>query len=342
MRAPCLRSLGIAFVVVLLGAGCDALSYYPEDCADELRCPGDPCPGECVPLPPLGFDGPALLWIGPESEAPECPARAPKEVYVGHAGLAASFECPRCECTQPVCEFPAGVTASNTAMCQGPGFTSFDAPAGWGGACTAAPAVIPTDALRSVSLEPVTERACEPVLPDVAHDVDPVGWGVLARACRGEAIPTACNDPGLTCLPSADPPPPGFRQCIMYVVPDDGTGVQCPMDYPDLHVFYDALEDTRTCTECTCTETVPSNCAAWVSMFQDDACSPGTLLQTTAIGFGNAACHDVQLPLSELGSMAASWAANEPGTCIASGGEPIGAVTPKNPRTFCCQPPPGG
>ena len=26
------------------------------------------CPGQCVALPPLGFDGPALLWVGPTAE----------------------------------------------------------------------------------------------------------------------------------------------------------------------------------------------------------------------------------------------------------------------------------
>jgi hypothetical protein len=338
MRATPLRFRGIAFVAIL-GAGCDAFSYYPEDCADELRCPGDPCPGECVPLPPLGFDGPALLWIGPEAAAPECPARAPKEVYVGHAGLEASYyECPSCECKQPTCEFPAGVTASNTAMCQGPGFTPLDAPAGWGGTCTAAAAVITSDDLRSVSIEPVTERPCEPVPPDVAHDAGPIGWGTLARACRGEAITTVCNDPGMTCLPSAEPPPPGFRQCIMYL--RDGE-TQCPADYPERFDFYSSLEDTRNCTPCECTQTAPSQCIARVTAFQDETCTAAAELFSTLIAPGMPACNTFQIPSPELASMSAAWVTYEPGTCKASGGEPVGEVVPIDPRIFCCQPPPG-
>jgi hypothetical protein len=341
MRATSLRFPGIALVVVLLGApgaGCDALSYYPEDCADELRCPGNPCPGECVPLPPLGFDGPALLWIGPESEAPECPARAPKEVYVGHAGLGASFECPPCECTQPACEFPAGVTASDTNMCQGPGFTQFDAPPSWGGACTAATAVITSNELRSVSIEPVTERPCKPVPPDVTHDTGPNGWGTLARACRGEAIATVCNDPGMTCLPSAEPPPPGFRQCIIYL--RDGE-TQCPADYPDRFDFYGSLEDTRDCTPCACTQTAPSQCSARVTGFQDVTCTVAAELFSTVADLGNTGCIPILSASAELGSMDAEWVTNEPGTCATTGGEPMGQIVPIDPRIFCCQPPPG-
>jgi hypothetical protein len=340
MRATSLSLVAIA--AVFLGTGCEALSYYPETCVDELKCPGNNCPGACVPLPPLWFDGPVLLWIGPESEAPECPARAPKKVYEGHAGLYASHECPPCACSQPACEFPAGVTASDTTMCQGPGFTPLDTPAAWSGSCTAVSPVVPADDLRSVIIEPVTERACAPVPPDVAHDTGPIGWGVLARGCRGEAIDTVCNDPGLTCIPSADPPPPGFHQCILSIAPDEEASVECPVDYPDMHVFSRDVEDSRACTQCTCNQTAPSTCSALFSLFQGDACDPGQLLGTTAVGFGSEACAPVQLPAAELGSMAASWTTNEPGSCVASGGEATGEVKPRSPRTFCCQPPPGG
>jgi len=335
MRASSLAPSSIA-LLTLLGAGCDALSYYPEDCADELRCPGDPCPGECVPLPPLGFDGPALLWIGPESEVPKCPARAPKEVYVGHGSLQAVHECPPCECTQPTCQFPAGITASDTNMCQGPLFTPIDAPSAWSGACVAAGSVISSDDLRSLTIEPLTQRPCEPVPPDVAQDAGPIGWGLFARACRGEAIPTVCNDPGMTCLPSADPPPPGFRQCIMYL--RDGE-TECPVDYPERFDFFSSLEDTRSCTPCECTETAPAQCEALFSSYQDQTC--GQVLLSTVVDVGDAGCHPIMSASAELGSMDAEWVTNEPGTCVANGGEPVGEVVPIDPRIFCCQPSPG-
>jgi hypothetical protein len=125
------------------------------------------------------------------------------------------------------------------------------------------------------------------------------------------------------------------------MVPDDGAGVTCPADYPDMHIFYDDLKDTRACTECTCAEATPSECSAWVSLFQDDTCTPAQLLSTTLIEPGMPVCNNIQIASPELAGMSAIWAINQPGTCTASGGEPIGEIKPKNPRTFCCQPPRG-
>ncbi len=38
----------------------------------------DEFPGQCVRLPPLGFDGPALLWFGPAGEAPNARIGPPR------------------------------------------------------------------------------------------------------------------------------------------------------------------------------------------------------------------------------------------------------------------------
>ena len=333
----------IAFLVMALALGCDALSYFPEDCADELLCPGDPCPGQCVPLAPLGFDGPALLWIGPESQAPECPARAPRKVYEGHGGLNASHECPPCECSEPTCVLPEGIVTSTLNVCpnDGPGatLTDFDAPPAWDGSCAAPPPVDPS-LLGSLTIQPATERPCGPVPPEVAHDIGPIGWGLFARGCLGEAIDSVCSDPGTTCLPSAEPPPPGFRQCIMHLLPDDGSGVLCPAEYPEMHAFYGSVDDERACTECVCTQTAPSTCLARLSAYTDGACS-SPLFENMPIGTANSPCIDV-MPGLQLGSIAATWQTDQPGSCQTSGGEPIGQVKAKDPRTFCCQPAPGG
>ncbi|AKT38791.1 hypothetical protein [Chondromyces crocatus] len=327
-------------VLVIASTGCEGLSYYPYDCKDLSECPGSACTGQCVPLAPLGFDGPALLWTGPGEEAPECPARAPVEVYSGYAGLESSHVCPECACSAPACVLPTGVTASNTQQCQGPVFTPVDAPANWTGTCQAAEAVIGPASLRSVTIEPVTERPCAPLPPTTPAGVAPTQWTQRARACAGEAVPGVCNDPGLTCLPSAAPPPPGFQQCIMHLVPDDGTGVHCPASYPDKKVFYGRYEDTRACGACTCTETVPSSCSAWMSLYQGGACTNELL--SVALSLGDTGCTSILMSPATLGSISASWMTNAPGSCEAAGGEALGSVEPADPRVFCCQPLPGG
>ena len=330
--------LGLGLVAACFVLGCEALSYYPEDCADEAACPGSACPGQCVPLPPLGFEGPVLLWSGPEAEAPGCPARAPTVAYEGHAELLeADKECPPCACTAPACVLPEGVTASNTSMCQGPQLIPFDAPGGWGGACAAAAAVIEANELRSIEIAPVTVRGCEVVAQPVPQGPEAARWGVFARACRGEAVDTVCDDPGKTCLPSAEPPPPGFRQCIGYV---GSAEPRCPGEYPEAVRFYGGVDDARVCGECVCTEMGASQCEAWLSLFRDSSC--GTGLLSTAVGPGMASCQEIQLAGATLGSMSASWVTNAPGSCVASSGAPTGAITPANPQYFCCQAGPGG
>ena len=338
MRTMSFLQVTIASLMLFAISGCDALSYYSDDCTDVSECPGNACPGECVPLPPFGFDGPGLLWMGPEAEAPECPARAPVKVYDGHRGLNSTFECPSCECSQPTCQLPEGLIASNSNLCQGPEFTPLDAPTSWTGDCTVASDVITSSQLRSVSIKPTTERPCEPTYPTVPHNTSPTQWDLFARACRGEAIDTVCNDPGKTCLPSAEPPPPGFRQCIVYL----GYGEpQCPAEYPDQFEFYTDAEDSRECTPCECTQTAPAQCEVLFSTYEDAEC--GQVLLSIMMGSApSPACHPISVQSAELASMSAEWVTNTPGSCAASGGKPVGEIKPIDPRTFCCQSPPSG
>ena len=323
-----LSALGCGTATGVCVGGC-----YPATCEDELVC--DACDGQCVPLPPLQFDGPVLLWMGPEVEAPPtCPARAPVPVYDGLAGLNDSNQCPACACSEPACVFPSGLTASDQTCVQGAGGTEtiFPAPASWSGACTA-PGMVTANQLASITLAPVTERPCEPFPAEVPQSFDPT-WGIFARACRGHVSDGHCADPGTRCEPSAEPPPPGFRQCILWE--GDGEPI-CPETYPEMHTFYGGLEDTRECTPCECTQTAASDCIALLSTYQDDSCTAlliASMMDLSAVD----ACNDIAMQSAGLGSMDATWIANEPGTCVASGGVAQGEAMPLNPKTFCCQP----
>jgi hypothetical protein len=206
----------------------------------------------------------------------------------------------------------------------------FDAPAGWDGSCTS-PTTISSD-LGSVTIDPVTVRACEPV-QQVPRDFSG-SWGQFAFACTGEAIPGACGDPALACVPTSEPPPPGFQQCLVYNREGDPL---CPPEYPEKRVLYGGLDDTRSCTACECTETAPSSCTASVSTYQDVLCNAfvvGGMVSDAPI------CLDVAAGAT-LRSMEATWLIDEPGSCVASGGVPTGEAKPLERRTFCCLPPHG-
>ena len=219
-----------------------------------------PCPGECVPLPPLDFTGPALLWFGPAAEAPECPGRAPTTVFEGIDGVQNEpLNCPPCECSQPTCAFPDGLTAHTQAFCGGAP-TDFSTPSSWNGSCTD---VGPANQLRAITVPPVTERPCEPI-------------------------------------------------------------AQIPQKGPDGAASFTTRAKAATCV-------------AAVSVFQDGGCTT-PLFADVPIGMTDTLCVDIMAGL-QLGSMEATWLTNEPGSCVANGGEAVGEVKPKDPRTFCCQPP---
>lgn len=303
---------------------CYVTSERPEAGADD-------CPGQCVASGPFGWTrDPFLLYIGSELEAPACPDRALNMAYEGHADLIAPDECGPCSCGAPSCELPAGLTANSTT-CQNEGpatvHLSFPAPPDWNGTCVAPPG-IPANLLDSVTFAPLTVGPCAPETGPIPSKAQAY-WKTYARVCQGEEF-GECASSGEVCAPTAEPPPPGFFQCIGYLREGDPI---CPETYPVKHVFYSGLTDTRDCTDCTCGAPVGSDCSATLSTYTDADCS--TLMTAAWIGLVTQ-CHDAMTG-SALQSMSAMLVDNQPGSCEPSGGVPYGEATPTAPSTFCCQ-----
>lgn len=310
----------------LTGVACEQYMNLGEPYPEE-------CPGQCIELPPLGFDGPALLWVGAVAEVPECPARAPTLVFDGFDEVqGAPLDCPACECSQPTCAFPAGLTAYDQPLCAGSP-TDFPAPAPWSGACTS-PAVLSSNEFQSMEVAAPTEQPCAPIVNLPQKEQPAPAYSLAGRACLGEVYPDKCADVGDTCLPTAEPPPPGFRHCIMYLREGD---TECPDSYPDKAKLYAGVEDSRECTQCTCTKTASADCVAEVSAYQDTVCGASTRFYSGMVAMGGMPCVGPGMPGAQLGSMSGTWLVNEPGACQASGGESIGEVTGLDQRVFCCQ-----
>jgi len=346
------RILRIAAALAFASASAVAPGCYGTGRIDIYTCddpcgngqPGytcdDPCGecrGQCIPLPPLDFEGPMIVYIGPEQDAPECPAHAPVNAYEGFGDLRdETYYCPPCECSEPACVLPEGVMASDLSVCPndppGATLTPLSAPASWDGSCTS-PGIVQGSQLGSVTIEAVTVRPCEPIIEVVPDwNFDSV-WKTFARACKGQVDNGRCANPGLVCMPTAEPPPPGFRQCIAYIKDADP---ECPDTYPEKFTFYTGANDTRDCTECDCQQQGQPNCTAWVSLYQGTDCSSAIY---SSMVDDQSICSDVPGGI-QLRSMDASWLVNEPGTCTPSGGVPVGEVVPEGPKVFCCQPPP--
>ena len=83
--------------------------------------PCGPCVGQCIPIPPLDFDGPMIVYIGPKMGAPECPGHAPINGYEGFADLVdESQECPPCACGEPACSLRCNWSGVTSGTCRFP------------------------------------------------------------------------------------------------------------------------------------------------------------------------------------------------------------------------------
>ncbi|MFS8065862.1 MAG: hypothetical protein ACMG6S_05755, partial [Byssovorax sp.] len=210
--------------------------------------------------------------------------------------------------------------------------TSFDAPAGWSGDCTGG-SPIPANqkcngvnCVQSLTIAPLTltEAPCAVSVEPVASKL-PYTWGTVARTCRGAAF-GPCATPFEVCTP---PAPPGFAQCLV-----EYGERECPDAYPERHIFYYSLEDTRACTACACSAPVGSTCTALVSVYQDGACS--ALSSTIGISSTSPTCFDVVPSGQALGSKLGTAPVYAPGACQIIGGEAVGKAVPAEPSTFCC------
>ncbi|WP_437729832.1 hypothetical protein [Sorangium sp. So ce1335] len=310
---------------------CDDPCYGldPYECDD----PCATCEGECLPPPLLGYDDPILLWTGEAAEeaaVPECPPEAPGLVFDGYGGFEADHVCPECRCTEPSCELPGGLTGSASAACDGTTPTSFDAPAGWSGACTA-PAAVGSGELGSLLIQAPTVSGCAPANDAGAAPPElPAPWTVRARGCSGEAGVHTCREPGKMCVAAPVPRPTGFAMCVRYLRPG---APECPAEYPELREIYREFDDTRSCTPCGCGPLEGSACTALVSAYEDEGCS--ALLGAETVTLAGPKC--VAGPELRIESMEARWIKDEPGTCAATGGVAVGEATPKGATFFCCQ-----
>jgi hypothetical protein len=334
MNKPAAFLGALALFTALLSEGCERRKYYISDCETSHPGPECPkketCPGQCLPIPPVQWKDPILLWSGPEMMAPACPAdRAAQMVYEGHADPVDPPECAACACEPPAgeCELPSVLTAS-TGLCN-----EFGLPYDFSGLdptdCNTDHGVPAMLGPMSVAIAPlrITERGCQPVDPLPPLENGPTSWQTYARGCRGIAF-APCSDPARLCVPTAEPPPEGFAQCIFR----EGDH-ECPEEYPDKRVFYDGANDTRSCSACACGEPIGSVCSATVTVYGDTGCTVGPLVYF--MNSNERQCQSLISPAA-LGKKVDDIT-YEPGSCPSSGGEPVGSADLIGASTFCCQ-----
>ncbi len=295
---------------------------------------GPTCDGVCKETEPDFYGKVSMWWLGPSEEAPPCPDVAPLLGSEGYANPIAPFTCPSCSCAPAGCALPEDIDVA-AATCDGDGAASiaWGSPA-WSGDCTAEGAIPPgqmcggVPCAQSLKIGATTVMPCAPISEGAEGIPDPA-WGLTARECKiGPLTGEGCAA-AYACVP---PPPVGFTLCVRRS--GDDPAVLCPTPtYPYRYVVYAGISDQRSCAPCSCGDPQGAACSAYVQAYADGAC--GAPLASATVALGDPQCADLPAGTG-LGSKAALWTEQTPGSCTPQGG-PVGGIVLSSPETLCCE-----
>lgn len=291
---------------------------------------GSTSTGSCDPTTPCssapgGWDGPVVLVTGTQDDPPNCPAVAPTTNFTAFSGL--SIDDPTCGCD---CEdVPAsaltcgnvevGQSSGSTTVCAEP-ISSVRGVAVWG-QCTDMDAVLSSPGGPPLwwlvgSSEFGATAECAP--QDTANFPEP-RWDATHVACD---LPADC-DGGGACVPELGA---GQRLCV-YI---DGE-VDCPGAFPERLSTASGVEDTRSCSACTCGP-VTGTCTGTITL-HDGGCNGG--LPQEEIELGVDTCNAAQSHSMQSMRVNADIVPSG-GSCEPSTSTPQGAAVELGIRTICC------
>lgn len=290
------------------------------------------CDGKCIPSTASPWVGPVLIWFGPSDQEPLCPAETtmPDNRYFADPEVPSECSCG-CEPSAGSCALSSTLTAS-TVPCYQPGgkSLSFDAPAGWTGACTAQNAIPASAGVQSLNIAPLAlkEGDCQPASsPPTRGEVK---WKTVARSCRWP-LTTACKKTLGLCAPSPAPPPQ-FSTCVVSFGDHP-----CPEDYQDKSLFFESniVKDDRLCAPCSCGGAPQgSRCVAQVSVYQNDVCAATPPISHQATS-DKGLCVDVASSTA-LQSKSADPPTYIPGICSEGSSELMGDLKMPGSISICC------
>jgi hypothetical protein len=324
------------------GGGADAGSDGPLEVKDSAR-PTDaewvpdviePPPAlcsagfACTPPVPSGWSGPMELFAGAAPAPPDCGANFEGPVYAG--GTGATGDPAACGCT---CGAPDNVLCSPIEMSFFSGFTcGAAAPCAQRtltpGVCTSVDVTTECASMTASITMPATTATGGSCTAAPTKTVTPPSWGTQARACLSALGSAASNCvAGGVCAPL--PSMPFAEVCIALA----GI-VACPTTgFTVRHTFYDAFDDARDCSMCSCGDVAGASCSADLSVFPTTgvaaACAKGADIYVAP-----SSCAPVQQP----GDFRLDVTMPNAGSCAPTPVMPTGAVAPSQPTTFCCLP----
>jgi hypothetical protein len=322
---------------VIRGDGCaametDCLDGIDDDCNGLTDCADPACAAgyACVPTPSpaSGFSG---FGIYAPTRTSPCPAAYPAsaDAYEGLVYLPAT--CTACSCLAAggSCG-TATMTCNNGGSCDADGGVS--TPIGEG--CSAEDGGITLGPASACSVSvPATAGSCSAT--GGVSAADPVTFDLLSRVCAATKGPGGGCAMGSSCVAK---PATGFHGACVLKATD--SSALCPAGYLNAHVTMPdggSFTDTRSCTACSCTGPAGAACEGAVSLYPSSGCdSDSGSAVVTVPADGN--CHSAATAGTEaIGSTMFSSGIVSQGSCLPDGGQPSGAVKPKNQTIYCCQ-----
>jgi hypothetical protein len=264
------------------------------------------CEGHCAASAPAGWDGPIEVAAG--STAASCSSSWSGASEVLTNGLTAPDA--QCSCS---CGTPTGTDCSVTVTPGDQSCSAIGAPVNASsGSC-----VTTTEYTSLLSTPQASGGSCAP--STAGTTVPPVTWATTIQSCHPTTAPAGTCDASSTCAPAPDP---GFSLCIR-----QAGDVACPAGaYGNKLVGYEAVDDTRACTACSCGAATGVSCGgSWVTYEgppNEFSCSNST------------GSHALQG--CEPGGYGVYSATTSGGSCAASSTQPMGTATAASPVTFCC------
>jgi hypothetical protein len=149
-------------------------------------------------------------------------------------------------------------------------------------------------------------------------------WSTSARACGVSVVPARADCQGASvCVRSPSAP---FRGglCI-----EQAGDVACPAaDYTTKYLYYGGIEDTRSCSGCTCGAVTGATCSGTLTQYTstDGGCQTAQTIYDLP-----QSCSPLQQPADLMLSLTPSNGACKPSPVSA-----MGAAIPSKPLTFCC------
>lgn len=277
---------------------------------------------QCVEAPPPGWSGPVELFTG-SNPPTNCAAPYGMAVFEGGVGPVADAAACTCGCEVDAATMGCGaaplVYYNGASGCTGAPCASDSV----GAACKKSDPSACSGTAQAIIGQPGTFGGTCAAWVDAS--APPWSWMLGALACStGSPADAGGCAAGMICTPSPD-----TALCIY----SQGSAAG-PMGCPDggpygvSYVLYGGVDDTRGCLGCSC---APSGtCSGTLLNYNSDLSCSGTT-QTLPVPSG------CVTPYSSLGGTywSGSIGLQNP-TCSIEGGAPTGAVTQKEPTTFCC------